>query len=579
MKFEAHYSPAYPIFLGWYVVLLFLNVYWLLDPSAGKSRTEKPNTIFLAGLIISNSITFIFGLLLPWLLGFYFVVEISPLAFLVGFIIFSAFLIERYDLFQKPFTEKPTLSLRKKLIFIALVIVPIIVLLLQIPLAKILFPPHSSAELQKLFFIALMVGIIVSATITYLTMKLIAKPLELIQRSTVEIRRGNHAARINYRSNDEIGNLAVAFNEMVETLENNSEQMSQQQRRIMVLLNAFDKSIAGIVVTDVSGKIIEGNPQFCELAEVEMGVVVGQQFLVLELPSKITESYDALVHKLQIEGQISDEILYTSSLSGKSKVIYFTMTGIYNESAQFAGLLFVGIDITRRKQMEKELFNAEKLSALGKMAAILAHEIKTPLTSIKLNIDMLAEDTAIYTGNAESLEIIQREIYRIIELTKEILQFAKHMDLVCVTFLFDKLITEVLQLLDSQIKEKNISVAVHCESCLINADYDKLKQVFINLIENAIEAVNENEAVEISAQKVESGIRISVSNVGNINLDGELIFEPFYSSKHAGTGLGLSIAKKIIELHNGTIEYIPVNREKTTFEIWLPGRNNLCQKY
>jgi signal transduction histidine kinase len=450
--FTPHFSSLYPLYLFWYLFLIILNSIWIIKKlkSSNDEQVRKQLLLYFFGLIITNISTFLFGLFLPWILGFYYLVEISPLAFLIGFIFFTSIAIAKYNMFPSAKQKVFSFSLNKKIFFSALVVVPIIILLVLIPLGRIIFGIHSHEEMIRFFIISLFVGVIVSLSMSMIVSRLIAHPITILKEKALEIGRGNFNVKVEYNSNDEIGELSLAFNTMAMSL---------------------------------------------------------------------------------------------------------------NKS------------INERKKLEAEIIRAEKLAALGKMSAILAHEIKTPLTSIKMNIDLLSQTANLNPEDKESLEIIRKETNRLTQLVKDVLQFSRLSDLFISKINLRLIVEEVLQLVKSNCRNKEIDFENKVDDVELEVDRDKFKQVLLNLLHNSIDAIESQGKIEIYSVVNQSSVSIFIKDNGKGIEDSEKIFEPFYTTKAAGTGLGLSVSQKIIEQHNGKLKLVSSKQGETIFEIELPINN------
>ncbi len=565
--FEVQYSGAYSIFLLWYAVLVSLNFYWLIIKyQKEEDKTQKKQILLLLlGLIITILASFIFGLFLPWYLGFYYLVEISPLSFLVGLILFTTVAVNRYDMFRASMKRINSFSISKKIILSALILVPIIILLVQIPLIRFIFQPETNRELFRFFAISVLGGLIVSVSISFVIVKIISNPLNMLKNNALEIEKGNYGTQIDFSSNDEFGELMDAFNHMSVTLKNNSSELKKKENRISLLLNAFEESSAAIAIVDQEFKIIESNQQFSDIVNRGKNELLNSYIYNIQFNNKLSEYFNMIKNELQLYSKFRGELNYFD------KVLLISVTPSTADN-KFYGYLFVEVDVSEQKILEEQLINSEKLAALGKMAAVLAHEIKTPLTSIKMNADIIAEAFQLNDDEKENLAIIQTEINRLNDLVKDVLQFSRQMDLDYSKFnLFELIETLKLQLVN-ELKIKNITFNNNVENIFINADKNKLTQVFLNLIDNSIEAVSSSGEIKLSSviDKETGRLKIYVFDDGNGIGSGTKVFEPFFTTKSSGTGLGLSIAQKIIEQHKGSIILVSSEQGKTIFEITLP---------
>lgn len=575
--FNVRYSSTYPIFLLWYAFLVAFNFYWLFKKYYSESDPNQRKQILLLfiGLIITNLASFIFGLFLPWYLGFYYLVEISPLSFLVGVILFTTVAVNRYDLFQRSMKKIHSFSISKKIILSSLILVPIIILLIQIPLIRFIFQPESNRELYRFFAISVFGGLIVSISIAFVIVKIISNPLNKLRDNALEIEKGNYGIKIDFSSSDEFGELTKAFNHMSETLQNNSTELKKKENRISLLLNAFEESSAAIAIVDEDFRIIESNPQYSEIVGKERNEILNRSIIDIQFNNDLTESFNIINNELHLYSRFRGEISYNN------KILLISVTPSTTGN-KLNGFLFVEVDITEQKKLEEQLVKSEKLAALGKMAAVLAHEIKTPLTSIKMNADIFAEELQLNEAEKENLAIIQTEINRLNNLVKDVLQFSRQMELDYSVFNLFDLIEDIKSQLLNKLKTKSISLINSIHKIDLNADKHKLMQVFLNLIDNSIEAVNKNGVIELASviDEEEDKIKISVIDNGKGIDPDTKIFEPFFTTKSSGTGLGLLIAQKIIEQHKGTIRLAASNPGKTIFEIVLPvsGFGNTIRK-
>lgn len=230
------------------------------------------------------------------------------------------------------------------------------------------------------------------------------------------------------------------------------------------------------------------------------------------------------------------------------------------------------------RKTEMELFRAEKLAALGQLAAGFAHEIRNPLTSINLLIQSLIEKLPKNETYIEDLNVIEGEIERIDEIINQFLRFAKPSQPILERIEIIPILEEVLQLLKLQIEKQKIIVKREFSKLPpIIIDKEQIRQVFLNLILNAIQAMPDGGELKLGGQLSgegrfvklqfkDSGIGIPQEHIGRI-------FDPFYTTKDNGIGLGLSIVHRIIDQHQGRIEVDSNLGKGTLFTIWLPTGN------
>ncbi len=227
------------------------------------------------------------------------------------------------------------------------------------------------------------------------------------------------------------------------------------------------------------------------------------------------------------------------------------------------------------RKTEAQLIRSEKLAALGQLSAGIAHEIRNPLTSINILIHSLTENLPTEDSRWEDLKVIEEEILRINEIVDQFLRFAKP-----ASPLFEKtnlisIFEEILQLLRPQLERARIEVKREFEPLpLITVDKEQIKQVILNLLMNAIQAMSGGGKLGTSGRLSKDGdwveLAIQDSGVGIPPEDMNKLFDPFFSTKEGGMGLGLAIAHRIIDQHHGKIEVESTPGKGTLFTISLP---------
>jgi PAS domain S-box-containing protein len=237
------------------------------------------------------------------------------------------------------------------------------------------------------------------------------------------------------------------------------------------------------------------------------------------------------------------------------------------------------VDITALEQMRAQLNRSERLATLGQMAAGIAHEIRNPLVGIGSTTTLLLEDIPEGDSRHQDLVTILKETRRLDRIVNQIVDYARPRDLLPVTFPLEDLIRESLQVLAEPMKQKAIQVEFHSSANPgpIQADRDQLKQVVLNMIQNAVEAMSMGGRLRVSIEEETHervpGLRLKVEDNGKGISPSALprIFEPFFTTgKHRGTGLGLAICRNIIESHGGEISAESQSDVGTTMTWWLP---------
>jgi signal transduction histidine kinase/putative methionine-R-sulfoxide reductase with GAF domain len=227
------------------------------------------------------------------------------------------------------------------------------------------------------------------------------------------------------------------------------------------------------------------------------------------------------------------------------------------------------------RKTEAQLIRSEKLAALGQLSAGIAHEIRNPLTSINILIHSLTENPSTEHSRWEDLRVIEEEILRINEIVDRFLRFAKPASPLFEETNLIPIIEEILQLLRPQIERGKILVKKNFDPFpLITVDKEQIKQVILNLLMNAIQAMPAGGELSLSGRFSKDGdwveLIIQDSGIGIPEEDLKRLFDPFFTTKEGGIGLGLSIAHRIIDQHHGKIEVESTPAKGTLFTISLP---------
>lgn len=257
----------------------------------------------------------------------------------------------------------------------------------------------------------------------------------------------------------------------------------------------------------------------------------------------------------------------------KEILLYVTLNPVF-KNGKVDSVIGSCIEITQLRNTENLLQKKEKLAVVGQMAAGVAHEIRNPLTTLK-GFSQLLHNNLLSTSNREYLEIIMAEIDRIELITNEFLVVAKPQALVLKHHNISTLIEQVIFFLQHELSTSNIQIETEFQTSILHIECDgnQIKQVFINLLKNSIEAMPNGGNLKILVQETdERYLKVDIVDNG-IGIPQEIIpklGEPFYTLKEKGTGLGLMVSYRIMEANKGKIYFSSKENIGTKVELLLP---------
>jgi len=370
----------------------------------------------------------------------------------------------------------------------------------------------------------------------------------------------------------EIRNHAIKLERQVE---NRTRELAESEAKYRVLVEEIND---GYFVNQ-NGNIVFANKAFCDIHGYRPDEVIGRPYLDFISHESIEEVKKLYEDRMASKGH-SSQNLYVYYRLNKDGTSFPTENKV--KLIMYQGQLAVaGIcrDITKRMEMEKQIRESENLAHIGQLTTSLAHEIRNPLSSVKMNIQILLKNVEFNGNDKRRMEIMSSEISRLEKILAEMLEFAKPLRLYLEPTLISNVIEKCLDIIDVRIKEKNISVKKKYLKPIpwTMLDRDKLEQAIINVLLNSVEALSAGGEIRIRTTTETSNgglIRVEITDNGPGICEEDLpyVFDPFFSNKKKGTGLGLSNAKKIFEAHGGVVSIAAGKRKGTQCSLVIPVR-------
>ena len=371
------------------------------------------------------------------------------------------------------------------------------------------------------------------------------------------------------------GYLSEKLKRTGEELEEKSEDLIQ--------LKTFHESVvtnmgSGLMTADLNGRIVSFN--------LAAEVITGYKFYDVR-GRYHSEFFNIPLLKGDFNSLTDNPVRMEDIFIRKDGInihIGMNISPLKDDKNNVRGIICVFQDLTTIKEMKEKVIKNEKLAAIGRISAGIAHEIRNPLASISGSIQVLKDELSLHDPNIKLMDIILRETERLNSIITQFLIYASPYKKNLQTCNIKELITETITLLKNS-KEYpsnlNIDTSFKNNGITINADSKQIKQVIWNLCLNSIQAMNKGGRMTISVNPpypplVKGGeggfvdIIIKDTGAGISETDLQKIFDPFFTTKEEGTGLGLSTVQKIIEGHNGSINIESKEGYGTAVKITLP---------
>jgi two-component system sensor histidine kinase VicK len=425
----------------------------------------------------------------------------------------------------------------------------------------------SKRILTQATFLALAITVLLG----YLIAKSVTEPINDVTKKAAHMAKGDFDQRVEIKSDDEIGKLAEMFNYLTEKLKTTLGEISSEKSKMETILNYMAD---GLIAVNMDGKIIHANPKAMEMLKINQEVFTeGDYDGIFE---KLNEKLSLKYIKTYNESWIGSEVININESIYKASYAPYK-----NERNERGGLVLVIQDVTEQQRLE---------NMRREFVANVSHELKTPITSIKSYTETLLSGALEDKNISERfLKVIHDESNRMARLVRDLLQLSnfdyRQTELSKERKDLAKLIKQSVMKLEMAAKNKNqrLEFVTEEEEMFGYFDHDRIEQVLLNIISNAIKYTEEDGEVKVHLEKEDGNAVLSVKDTG-IGIPKEdlpRIFERFYrvdkarSRELGGTGLGLSIAKEIIEAHSGTIEIFSEVGEGTDVIIKLPLEENV----
>lgn len=349
---------------------------------------------------------------------------------------------------------------------------------------------------------------------------------------------------------------------------NNLAQALRETRTLndLIIENAAD----GVIAIDRQGDVTTMNPAAEVITGYQRHELVGQPYSML---FDNTQFYSPVLDTLE---HGTEHVALEISFPGRDRTIELSVTTsrIHNTHGEMIGALVIFSDLTARKETQRRMAQAERLATLGELMAGVAHEVRNPLTAIRGYVQILRQQTSDPI-HQEYLSVVLKEIDSINKVIQQLLEFSRPRHSQWQQVSLNALVEETLVLVQTAGVQARVDFISELDNELspINADRELLKQVLLNILINAVQAISARGKIRIQTwQYSDSQQAISIEDNGcgiDLSLQ-KKIFDPFFTTKASGTGLGLALSQRIINAHQGDIRVASLPGYGATFTLILP---------
>ncbi len=343
------------------------------------------------------------------------------------------------------------------------------------------------------------------------------------------------------------------------------------EANLLKLSQAVEQSPSTVMITDTRGNIEYVNPKFTQISGYDAEDVIGKNPRVLKSGETTNNEYSDLWQTVKDGGEWRGEF-HNRRKNGDLYWESAAISAIRNSDGEIINFLALKEDITEKKRMEaeiesqnRELAHSETLAVMGRMASMIAHDLRNPLSSVKMTLQILEKKSgkAISADTRELCQISLEQIRYMEEILSDMLSYSRPDALKPEWISIDKVIDMAISLSQRRQEEQRVKLHTDYQPGLptLYADATKLRQVFSNLISNALQATRGSDNAQVNVEAMVdlglegTSIRVDICDNGRgiSSEERDKIFEPFFTTRAKGTGLGLAIVKRILDQHKATI--------------------------
>lgn len=375
-------------------------------------------------------------------------------------------------------------------------------------------------------------------------------------------------------TNDEFDQLKLAFENVAADLKQTHDELRDSERRYRKL---FESSWDAIIIFDRDYGLIDINAAGCQLFGFKDKAEAFSIESCYQLFWDGTEA-KAFTETIRRDGHVEELELPMVDRNGNKLIVVISASARSDDAGGFDGIDAWLHDMTGRRKLEQHMAKAEKMASIGQLASGVAHELNNPLGVIQVYANLIAKSNGLDGQSSDDLRVIQKHADQCQSVVQALLNFARASEPSKKQCNIRMVLDDVLAILEPQMKKQTITFSLDADRCLplLIVDETQMKQVFMNLIINALQAMPDGGAIRIAIRmdRRRNRVKVSVADTGVGVAEKHLlrIFDPFFTTKGAGkgTGLGLSVSYGLVEQHGGDITVTSASGKGSTFTVCLP---------
>jgi signal transduction histidine kinase len=435
-------------------------------------------------------------------------------------------------------------------------------------------------DLSTVFFPIITIFALLLFFTFYFVSRAYTQPLESLKKVAIQLDTGNFDENIDYSNREEYTDTFKVLSDTIKKVGVLSEGYRKAEKRIANMLQVVDESI---ILLDVHGRVISYNNAAKNILRCPEDQSFPRYFELIKASSR--ELSNAITYAI-LEGKTieNDEIVVW--LPDGTDMQLRVSSQISREEGQITGILFTFKDLRLLKDLEHNLQRSMQFGVITNLASSISHEIKNPLSSLAMHTDVLSNRIASMPIAGEekilkSLNVLKTEGKRLNRIFDQFLKLARAKPADLTLIRINSIIEDILVLVQQQAIERNIQIETDLDKNLdfIYGDPDQLKQVFLNIVLNAFQAIGQTGKVIIRTRSDQKRIFVDISDNGK-GMTPEVqqrIFDLYFSTKDDGAGVGLAISKNIMQMHDGRISFQSAPGKGTIFTLDFPKKEQTTQ--